>query len=161
MANRQTLLVTATLLCAIALSACRGSHGANGLKKAVNAADSLVRYQIAASPTLASEQKTGQFYLHDFAIIGKLPLSAIEMADLKKVLLDAATFDTIAIKSCPMVPRIAIDFLDKGKSSMTLILSPSPCGKVLLFDAKPGKKVIYMELIMGNLLEPIVFRGVE
>lgn len=142
----------------LAFAACKPPQSGHFLKKAVASADSLVLYKVDGYPTLPAEQKTGTFYLQGYAVIEKVALDAAAQKAIKDALLDPATFDSAAVKSCPMVATMAIDLWHKGKSITTVVMSPLPCGKAILFDASKPKKPIYMELAMGNRLEELVFR---
>jgi hypothetical protein len=157
MGSKHMILAMTLGLLGLAFAACKTPHSSQSLTQAVASADSLLIYQVEEYPIAPAEQVSGQYYLHDYAMHGKQALSAAQIAELKAILLDPTTFDTTAVKSCPMLPKMAIDLQRKGKSSMTLILSPAPCGKVLVFGADPRARPTPMELTPGNKLEAMVF----
>lgn len=159
MRNKSFWVFGAIALCLLTMVACKTQQPAYLLKKAVMAADSITLYQVDANPTLPSEQRTGEFYLHDYHVIKRLPVSAAQMGEMKTALLDSTTFDTSAVKSCPMVAQMGLQLMHKGKSTLSFVLSPAPCGKALLFDAEKPRKPVYLELTPGNRLEPLVFGG--
>jgi hypothetical protein len=157
MANKAAFLALGMGLCLLALAACKTVPPSQALRKAVVAADSIALYQVDGYPTPPAEQRADGQYLHGYAVTGQQPITPLQMADIKLALLDKATFDTAAVKSCPMVAQMALGLWEKGKPSMTLVLSPAPCGKALLLDAKPDDQPLYMELVPGNRLEGLVF----
>ncbi len=143
--------------CLLALLACKSTPRPNFAQKAFAAADQVKLYQIDGYRTLPAEQKTGEFYLHDFHVIQERKLEEDQVAAIKLALLDASTFDTSAVKSCPMVATMALELLRKGKRTMTVVLSPPPCGKALMFDPKKPRQFSSAELSIGNRLDPLVF----
>jgi hypothetical protein len=157
MRNKSHWMVGVIAICLMTMVACKTRQPASMLKKAVMAADSIALFQVDANPTLPSEQRTGEFYLHDYRVIQRQPVSAAQMGEMKTALLDATTFDTSAVKSCPMVAQMALQLQHKGKSTLSFVLSPAPCGKAILFDAEKPRKPVYLELAPGNRLEPLVF----
>jgi hypothetical protein len=157
MGSKIGMALLALLLTGALLTACKPAQPMKAYQKTVTAADSLVLYQVEEYPTEPSAQQTGQYYLHDYATLGRQQLSAAEMKDLQAILIDPATFDSAAVKSCPMLAKMALDIRRKGKSTMTLVMSPAPCGKVLIFEGAHGTQPKSMELAPGNRLEAIVF----
>jgi hypothetical protein len=157
MANKTTVVLLALGLAVLAGAGCKAPRATASFQKAVTTADSIVVYQIDGYPTPAAEQLTGRFYLHDYAVGGRRVLAKEDMKAMQAILLDAATFDSAAVKSCPMIAKMALDFYYKGKSSASLVMSPSPCGKALLFEPAKPQVAHYMELATDNRLEPLVF----
>lgn len=141
----------------LALASCKTISPALALKKALKSADSLVVYHVDGYPTMPSEQQTGVYYLQGYAVGQQQPLSADDLAALKVALSDTATFDSNTVKSCPMIAQCAIDIRKKGRSAGALVLSPSPCGKALLFEGAKGKAPVAMDLVIGNRVEPLLF----
>ncbi len=157
MATKTTMILLALGLAMLAGAACKTSCPSASFQKAITTADSIIVYQIDGYPTAPTEQQTGKFYLHDYAVGGRQVLAVEDMKAMQATLLDVATFDSAAVKSCPMIAKMALDFRRKGKSLATLVMSPSPCGKALLFEPAKPKAPRYMELATGNRLEPLVF----
>jgi hypothetical protein len=157
MATKTTMTLLALGLAVLAGAACKTPRSSTSFQRAITAADSIIVYQIEAFPTLSSEQQTGRYYLHGYAVGGRQVLAIEDMQAMQAILLDVATFDSAAVKSCPMIAKMALDFRHKGKSQATLVMSKSPCGKAVLFEAAKPKAPRYMELATGNRLEPLVF----
>ena len=157
MGNKMSAMLFAIGFGILALASCKTSDPAHALKKALKSADSLVVYHVDGYPTIPSEQQTGVYYLQGYAVGQQQALSPDNLAAIKVALTDTATFDSNIVKSCPMIAQLAIDIRRKGKSAGTLILSPSPCGKALLFDAAKPRAPLAMDLVTGNRLEPLLF----
>ncbi len=157
MANKMSALLLAIGFGMLTLASCKTSSPAQALKKALKTADSLAVYHVDGYPTIASEQKTGVYYLQGYAVGQEQTLSASDLVALKVALSDTATFDANTVKSCPMIAQLAIDIRKKGKSAGTLVLSPSPCGKALLFEGAKPKAPAAMDLVIGNGVEPLLF----
>ena len=157
MANKMSALLLAIGFGLLALASCKTSSPGQVLKRALQSADSLVVYRVDGYPTMPSDQQTGVYYLQGYAVGQQQALSSGNLAAIKAALADTATFDSNIVKGCPMVAQVAIDLRKKGKSTGTLILSPYPCGKALLFDAAKPTAPLAMDLVIGNRLEPLIF----
>jgi hypothetical protein len=141
---------------ALMCAACKPSANGSSFRKAVEKADTLWAYQVDGYPTAAAEQKKDLRYLYGYEIKKVHPLLAPEIVSVKAALLDSTTFDTSAVKSCPMVAQYAVAIRNKGKTPVAVVMSPAPCGKALVFEAGHADKPTHMELREGNKLEGIV-----
>jgi hypothetical protein len=157
MGNKMSVLLIAMGFAVLASASCKTGITAHSLKKNLKAADAIAVYTVDGYPTLPSDQKTGTYYLQGYAVGQQHILSADNLEAIKVALNDTATFDSNIVKSCPMIAQVAIDILQKGKSKATLILSPYPCGKALLFDPARSAAPVAMDLVIGNRLEPLLF----
>jgi hypothetical protein len=107
-------------------------------------------------PTKEAEQRKDLRYVYGYEVKNVHPLLAAEVTAVKAALLDSLTFDTAAVKSCPMVAQYAIAVRQGGKMPLALVISTAPCGKALLFDKQHAEKPTSMELRLGNKLEAVV-----
>lgn len=146
------------LVMVFALAACkpRATTTAGQFGKAFSKADTLWACKVDGYPTPAAEQRKDLRYLHGYEVKEVHPLLATEIDAVKAALLDSLTFDMAAVKSCPMVAQYAVAVRKNGRSPVALVLSPSPCGKALLFDKQHAEKPVSMELRPGNKLEGIL-----
>ena len=154
--TRLRLPIAAALLLTLALAACKPTSTIERFQKTLSSADTLWACEIDGYPTLPAEHKQGIRYVFDYEVKRVHPLLATEVADIKAALLDSTTYDNTNVKSCPMVAQWAIAVRNRGKSPTAMVLSPSPCGKALVFDAKHADKPLNLELREGNALEALV-----
>jgi hypothetical protein len=138
------------------LAACKPSATGSNFRKAIEKADTLWAYQVDGYPTAAAEQKKDLRYLYGYEVKKVHPLLAPEVVSVKATLLDSTTFDTSAVKSCPMVAQYALAVRNKGKTPVAVVISTAPCGKALVYEAKQADKPVHFELREGNKLEGIV-----
>ncbi|MBL0017433.1 MAG: hypothetical protein IPP17_13625 [Bacteroidetes bacterium] len=126
------------------------------LPKAIEKADTLWACKVDGYPTKEAEQRKDLRYVYGYEVKNVHPLLAAEVTAVKAALLDSLTFDTAAVKSCPMVAQYAIAVRQGGKMPLALVISTAPCGKALLFDKQHADKPTSMELRLGNKLEAVV-----
>ena len=146
----------ALLVITIILAACKPTSTLNRFQKQIATADTLWACEIDGYQTLPAEHKQGIRYIFDYEVKKVRPLLSTEVADIKAALLDSTTYDNTNVKSCPMVAHWAIAVRNHGKSPVAMVLSPSPCGKALVFDQKQADKPLNLELREGNRLEALV-----
>lgn len=144
------------LLSLCALLACKSKDVSTSYRHQIEKADTLWAFQVDGYPTKGEEQRKDRRYLYDYEVKKVHPLLSTEMADMKSALLDSTTFDTAAVKSCPMIAQYAIAIRNHGKSPVAVVISPAPCGKALLFNSKRPGKPTCMELRTGNRLEALL-----
>lgn len=152
------MLLCGMACCILALAACKTVAPAKVLRQAVMDCDTIALYQVSGHPTPPSEQKLGEVYLNGYAQSKRIPLTPSEMEAIRVALLAETTFDSAAVKSCPMVTQMLLDLRHKGKTEYMIALSPAPCGKAIFYKMDKQPKSAYMELTPGNTLEPLVFR---
>ncbi len=141
---------------AFVLMACKPQSTAQDFQKAIEKADTLWACKVDGYPTKEAEQRKDLRYVYGYEVKNAHPLLAAEVTAVKAALLDSLTFDTAAVKSCPMVAQYAIAVRQAGKMPLALVISTAPCGKALLFDKQHAGKPTSMELRLGNKLEAVV-----
>ena len=156
MANKWSLGLGVTALLALGLIACKPQGSVQKFQKAIAKADTLWACKVDGYPTEAAAQRKDLRYVFGYEVKNVHPLLANEVSLVKAALLDSTTFDTAAVKSCPMVAAYAIAIRKGGKMPWALVMSTSPCGKALVFDGRQAAKPTTMELRLGNKLESIV-----
>ncbi len=141
---------------ALVLMACKPQSTAQDFQKAIEKADTLWACKVDGYPTKEAEQRKDLRYVYGYEVKNVHPLLAVEVTAVKAALLDSLTFDTAAVKSCPMVAQYALAVRQDGKMPLALVISTAPCGKALLFDKQHAEKPTSMELRLGNKLEAVV-----
>jgi hypothetical protein len=155
MANNWKALGCALLLVGMVLG-CTSRKGGQDFRGAIIDADTLWAYKVDGYPVAPGEQRRDLRYIFGYPVQKVHPLLAHEVLMLRTVVSDPSTFDTTAVKSCPMVAQYAFAVRKKGKTPVAVVISPAPCGKALIFHSKNADKPISMELSIGNRLEEVL-----
>ena len=93
---------------ALVLMACKPQSTAQDFQKAIEKADTLWACKVDGYPTKEADQRKDLRYVYGYEVKNVHPLLAAEVTAVKAALLDSLTFDTTAVKSCPMVAQYAI-----------------------------------------------------
>lgn len=89
-------------------------------------------YMVDAIPVMSIEQVQGNNYIYDYHIIKTKTIRKKEGISLFSAVLDSNQYVYGEAKKCPFMARYAVQFR-KGNKSLTIVFSPQPCDKAIIF----------------------------
>jgi len=110
-------------------------------------------YEVDPIPVLSVEQVKGAQYIHDYPIKKGSTFNKKMSVDLITAVQDTSQYMSEATKMCPFMGKYAVTF-KKGNQQLTILISTTPCDKVIIFcegsfidkthmDLKDKSKIIY------------------
>jgi hypothetical protein len=121
--------------------------------------DKVELFVVEAFPTAAAEQNLSATYVADYKVLEFIATDPAEATALTLAAVEVKNFDIVNVKSCPFMAKYALRF-SKGKDQVTLVLSPSPCGKTRILYAS-GAKEKALDLTPENRLEAAIQKIVD
>ena len=119
--------------------------------KKVKSARNIRLIKVEATPTLPDQQNPDKKYILDYEISREIDLTFAEKRDLKKELTNKENYTTENTKKCPFMAQYIVSVDEQH----FMVLSLSPCGKVIISDRKTALEERF-ELTDGNSLEKII-----
>lgn len=137
------LLLTANKSC---------SSGALGdFVNLLKTSDKVELFVVEPFPTAAQEQNLSSTYVADYKVVEFIPTGPGQATALTLESVDVKNFDLVNVKNCPFMAKYALRF-SKGKDKVTMVISPTPCGKIRVVFSS-GVKEKNLELTPENGLE--------
>ena len=100
--------------------------------KVITSSSRILVYEINPIPVLSVDQIQGENYMYDYQILRSLVFRKKEAAGLIFGVMDTAQYLYGINKKCPFMGKYAIQF-GKGTKVITMIVSPEPCEKMIIF----------------------------
>jgi hypothetical protein len=127
------------------LLAIAGSVEAKNIHPVFGTTDQVIRsssnieiHIIDPIPVMSLDQVQGQNYIFDYHITRSITLKKSAGKNIVTSLLDSTQYLYGLNKKCPFMGKYAVRF-QKGKISVTIILSTEPCDKAVIFC--PGSPI--------------------
>ena len=106
--------------------------------KIITGSSKIIVYEIDPVPVLSVDQVQSKNYIYDYQILRSIVFRKKNAAGLIFGVMDSTQYLYGINKKCPFMGKYAVQFR-KGIKAITMIISPGPCEKTIIFC--PGSMI--------------------